>query len=160
MNNISKNIVDEAYSKIQDEKLINDIPHMEQVVFFPDLPNMEILDEVASDFTQNLPNMEILDEVASDFTQKIISELNYLRERATIVYYRPLNSYRKALSPIVIFIKRFIRKLNKFYIEPITHDQSDFNIHLVNTLELFEKILIQKEKEIQELQKATNKTTN
>ncbi|MGF9713266.1 FkbM family methyltransferase [Paenibacillus naphthalenovorans] len=41
--------------------------------------------------------------------------------------YRYLNSHRKVLGPLIVFAKKVIRKLLKWYIEPIAFQQTRFN---------------------------------
>jgi len=52
--------------------------------------------------------------------------LRMLNSRYAIAAYRPLIT-KRALGFIVIFIKKIIRKMTKFYIEPIVADQNESN---------------------------------
>ena len=52
--------------------------------------------------------------------------LGTLRARYNVAAYRPLYSNR-AIGFIVVFIKKVMRKLTKFYIEPIVKDQNENN---------------------------------
>lgn len=51
----------------------------------------------------------------------------YMNTKVRVDYYRPLASRRVRFMRITIFIKRVIRKLNKFLVEPICSDVSEFN---------------------------------
>lgn len=48
--------------------------------------------------------------------------------------YRILKSNRPVFGKAIIFIKKIIRKSIKFYIEPLAHDQSEFNASVVRCL--------------------------
>lgn len=52
---------------------------------------------------------------------------DYMNSKVKIDYYRPLTSHRFKFMRIVIFFKRVIRKLNRFLMEPICNDVSEFN---------------------------------
>jgi hypothetical protein len=136
MNNVYKNIniVEEAYLEIEKKQLINDIPHIEQIIFSP--------------FFETVSTEE-----KTDFSQNIINEINYLRRHASVEFYRSLSIYKNKnlFSLITLFIKKVIRKLIKFIIFPIVSDQNNFNVRLINALEFFENSLRDKDKQIQEL---------
>jgi len=52
--------------------------------------------------------------------------LGFLRANNAIAAYRPLKSNR-IVGFLIIFLKKIIRKLTKFYIEPIVTDQNENN---------------------------------
>ena len=54
-------------------------------------------------------------------------ELRYLNELSKIPYYRTLTSSSKFFRPVILFVKRIIRKFNKFLIEPALYDISVYN---------------------------------
>lgn len=60
------------------------------------------------------------------FFDKNVALLNQSWE---ICAYRPLSG-----NPIKVFFKRVLRKLIKFYIEPITRDETDFNSFTVRSM--------------------------
>lgn len=55
--------------------------------------------------------------------------------------FRQLECDGSLLGKIKLFIKRVIRKFTKFYIEPITFQQTDFNKETVKALESIQKAL-------------------
>jgi len=140
MNNVYNgiDIVEEAYREIEREQLKNDIPHMEQMVFLP------------SKIEANTDNI-------TDIYKRISREYYFLRTHLYITANRPLYSNRNLFGPLVVLVKKILRKLIKFYVEPMVSDQNNFNSHLVKTLELLQYALIKKDEEINELKKILNK---
>jgi len=137
MNNVYNNIniVEEVRKIIEKEKLKNDIPHMEQMVIINDVLFIE-------------------DEAFS--IQKIKYEIELLKTRTTIPYYRDLVNHKKLLKHINVFLKRLIRKLLKFLVEPIVQEQSDLNKNIIKILDVYQNELVKKDKEIKELQERIN----
>jgi O-antigen chain-terminating methyltransferase len=66
-----------------------------------------------------------------DVFQFDMPELKKWKERNNslyqVKYYRNIFSSRKALAGVVIFIKRAIRKVLRFLIEPVVQEQNEFN---------------------------------
>ena len=60
-----------------------------------------------------------------------------------IPYYKELNSYRKLLAPVVIFIKRILRRLLKFLFVPMLDDINEYHQHLLALTEQQNAITIQ-----------------
>jgi protein-arginine kinase activator protein McsA len=56
-----------------------------------------------------------------------------------------------------MLVKKTIRKLTKFYIEPIASDQSEYNRHVATVLEIMHEALVEKDEEIKELREALKK---
>ena len=128
------NIVEEARREVEREQLINDIPHMEQIVYM---------------FTIDASSVEM-----SNYMQRILAELNYLNTHSEIAYYRPIHSHRKVIGSLILFIRRIIRRLNRFLVETIVTDQSEFNSHLASALGLVLQELARKDEQIKELRSA------
>lgn len=61
-------------------------------------------------------------------------EIDSLRERE-IHFFREIDSRHKALTPVVVFIKRVIRKLDRFMIEPIVSEINNYHIHVIRALD-------------------------
>ena len=53
--------------------------------------------------------------------------------------FKPLNNGGSLIGRIKVFIKRVIRKLTKFYVEPIAFQQTDFNVEVVKSIEKLKK---------------------
>ena len=51
-----------------------------------------------------------------------------------INYYRPIISHRKIIGQVIVFIKKAIRKILSWYINPIIEQQITFNSNVVNAL--------------------------
>ncbi len=60
--------------------------------------------------------------------ERFEKEVNDLNQSYQITAWRPLE------GGITGFIKKIIRKLTKFYVEPITADQTEFNAHTVRAM--------------------------
>lgn len=58
--------------------------------------------------------------------------LEYLNSHYTIQPYKELKG-----NPIKVFFKKVLRKLMKFYVEPVVFEQNDFNINTVNVLNAY-----------------------
>lgn len=61
-------------------------------------------------------------------------ELEYLKKHE-IHYYRDITSFHKGIAPIVIFVKRVIRKLCRFLGEPMADEINEYHRHVVRALE-------------------------
>lgn len=54
--------------------------------------------------------------------------------------YRNIYSCRKIIGGLIVFAKRVVRKLLKWYLEPVCDQQSDFNLATVNAVRCFSEI--------------------
>lgn len=67
-----------------------------------------------------------------------MDELSYWKDRNNqyykIDYYRNIISYRKHFTKVIVFIKRIIRKMMRFLIEPILLEQNDFNASVTSSI--------------------------
>jgi len=66
-------------------------------------------------------------EQTSDVTEKINEYVGALEQNKVNTSYRPLHSSRKMLARPVTFIKRVIRRLVFWYVEPVCQQQTTFN---------------------------------
>jgi len=103
------------------------VPHLEQVSLLTDLSNVE------------------------DTTQELKYALGYLYTNGQIEAYRQLGSNRKVIGGFLVFIRKILRKIFKFYVEPITEDISNYNLHLTRVLELMIQAINDRDKEIKSL---------
>ncbi len=62
-------------------------------------------------------------------SEEIRNAMVYLNGHYNIQPYKPLGG-----NALFVFIKKVIRKLTKFYVEPIVFDQNDFNANTVRVL--------------------------
>jgi len=65
--------------------------------------------------------------------------------------YRKLRSNR-IIGPAIIFVKKIIRKMSKFYIEPIVEDQNAFNATVVQGMQSIRALIKNPENEMLMLQ--------
>lgn len=62
-------------------------------------------------------------------SEEVKNSLVYLNGHYNVQPYKPLGG-----NPLFVFIKKVLRKLMKFYIEPIVNDQNNFNANVVRVL--------------------------
>ena len=132
MNNIYnyENIVEKAHKEIQRDSFKNDIPHIDQLLL---------------SYTSH-----------DDISKETVNEIKWLQASANVASYRRLHSRRGFIGKAILLFKKTIRKLTKFYIEPIASDQSEFNRHVAKALVFMQESLDNKDEEIKELQAALN----
>lgn len=100
----------------------------------------EIKEEIAAKgLENNIPSFEDVifgKPVATNSLNlyAIKKEIDNLRNNE-VHYYRELTSSRKTLSPIIIFIKRVIRKLCRFLGEPTVKEINEYHHYVIKTLE-------------------------
>ncbi len=70
----------------------------------------------------------IIDTGKFDF-RFLEENLDYINANGTIAAHRILSG-----NGIIVFVKKIIRKLTKFYVEPIVEDQNRFNEHTIRVL--------------------------
>ncbi len=63
---------------------------------------------------------------------QLVSEMDRLKQ---VYAYRQLQSRRNVLGKGILFFKKIIRKMSKFYIEPIVTDQNNFNANVVQGMQ-------------------------
>lgn len=105
-NNINiEEIMADIRKKIKEENLTADM------LSFEDVPYKKPVQVQAN-------TLEVADE-----------SLRYLNTRYYIQPYKELKG-----NPVVVFIKKVLRKLMKFYVEPVVFEQNDFNANTVAVL--------------------------
>lgn len=62
-------------------------------------------------------------------SEEVRNAMVYLNGHYNIQPYKPLGG-----NALFVFVKKVIRKLTKFYVEPIVFDQNDFNANTVRVL--------------------------
>lgn len=62
-------------------------------------------------------------------SEEVKQAMIYLNGHYNIQPYKPLGG-----NPLFVFVKKVIRKLTKFYVEPIVFDQNAFNANVVRIL--------------------------
>jgi hypothetical protein len=68
--------------------------------------------------------------------------------------YRYLSSHRKVIGPFIVFAKKIIRKLLKWYIEPIALQQTEFNNAVTHAIGRTTELLTELIKKINEIDSA------
>lgn len=107
--------------EINIEKIMNEIRQeiREKGYSYNMLSFSEVTDTAADSSVElNLPELE--------------QNMNYLNNSYNVISYRPLTG-----NKLVVLVKRVIRKLTKFYVEPIVAAQNEFNAFNVRVLNSF-----------------------
>lgn len=84
---------------------------------------------------------------------RFAQELQQLNAFKEVQAHRPLATGIPAIGFLVVFVKKVIRKLTRFYIEPIVRDQNQWNTMAVGCLQSVEAFVEQSSQEQQNLQK-------
>ena len=79
------------------------------------------------------------------------NEIGYLYSNYGISTWREIKSHRRIIGNLIIYVKRVIRKLTKFYVEPIVFDQNEWNLHCAHAIQSAKFLLDEKDREIAEL---------
>ena len=56
-----------------------------------------------------------------------LDDISMMDESRTVLAYRDISSTRKGVGKLITFIKKVIRKMVCFYVEPLVDDQNRFN---------------------------------
>lgn len=118
-------IMEDIREEIAGKKLTCDIPAAQEIVTLPALESNE--------------------------RQELQNEVGFLYQKSAVSAWRELHSHRPVLGGIILFVKKVIRKLTKFYVEPITQDQSEWNLHCAHALSSACQLLEEKELELARL---------
>ncbi len=80
---------------------------------------------------EDVPYRKTEDAVAGSAmdAEELHNAMVYLNAHYNVQPYKPLTG-----NPVAVFVKKVIRKLVKFYIEPIAADQNQFNANVVRVL--------------------------
>ncbi|MCM1082008.1 MAG: FkbM family methyltransferase [Clostridium sp.] len=81
---------------------------------------------------------------------RLIPELERTREN---VARRPITSHRKFIGGIIVFLKKVVRKLTKFYVEPIALQQTEFNNTVTPIIGRMTQAVAEIDSEVGELKK-------
>ena len=56
-----------------------------------------------------------------------LDDISMMDESRTVLAYRDISSTRKGVGKLITFVKKVIRKMVCFYVEPLVDDQNRFN---------------------------------
>jgi len=146
--NVEK-ILAEIRKEIEKAGYNNDVPHFQQVV--------KVSDTQAVSKSERAP-MNFASEV--DLSKASAREVAYLRTHSYVEVHRPIHSHRKITGRIIVLIKKILRTMTKFYVQPIANDQNDYNAHVAIALELICDELVEKDREIERLNKLLDSFNN
>lgn len=116
----------------------------------------EIMQEIRQEIADKglTPDMLSFEDVPYQKAEPVSSgSLNSEEARNAMVYlnshfnlqpYKPL-----AGNPVAVFVKKVIRKLVKFYIEPLAEEQSNFNANTVRMLNAMQETIRQQDARIE-----------
>ena len=108
---------------------------IEEKVIFEKLTNKRTneLENCSSNIENNDNNLFNANKI-SNYISEINGYIKTLEETRQNYAFRPLFSYRKFIGRIIVFCKKVIRKLLKFYVEPIAFQQTEFNNAVTPTI--------------------------
>lgn len=84
-------------------------------------------------------------------------ELYLLNRNWNIQPYKDLGNNQGIKNKIKVLLKKIIRKMIKFYVEPVVYEQDTFNASVVKSMNLINSFIDQKNKEIEKLQEEIEK---
>lgn len=97
---------------------------------------------------EDIPYAEEVSHADGNFQiQSLKQSTEYLNIRNQIDPYKPIEG-----NPLVIFIKKVIRKLLKFYILPIMTEQNALNLHTANAIQQMNNYIQEQTDRINELE--------
>lgn len=89
-----------------------------------------------------------------EFNCKRLNEsVIYLNGNWEVSAYRQLYAVSGFKGKLFVFVKKVIRKLTKFYVEPIVADQNQFNASVTRSMNEMKKFVRETQQENQELKK-------
>ena len=128
----------------------------------------EIMEEIRADIQkrkldgtlvpfEEVPQSDVLvnlDVDSDDYDEaKIKKYLDLLNKGYMVILDRP---FSQGSSKAGVFVKKAVRRLTRFYINPVVRDQNSFNAAATNALHQMNNRLHQQQKEIHELRKEVN----
>lgn len=114
----------------------------------------EGLDASRLSFEDTSPKSEDLGSDINDFSKKdLINSCTYMNHHYEVSVWHPLNSSRPIVGSVLTFGKKVMRKLTRFFIQPIVEDQNHFNMHATRSMNQVRNFLIQKDNIIEESDK-------
>lgn len=123
------------------------------------MENSNNIEKILAEIKQEIKNAEPCEEMLSfddiPYTKpsqiggpkEAQEALEFLNDKCSVNAYRELTG-----NPIKVFIQKVIRKIVKFYVEPIVHEQNDVNINTVTVLNSLSSADIQKRLDNLEIQ--------
>jgi len=95
---------------------------------------------------------------SQDFSRKRLNEnVTYLNEHWEVSAYRELYVSSGLKGKMFVFVKKVIRKLTKFYVEPIVNDQNQYNAGVTRSMNEMRRFIRETQQENQELKKRIEK---
>ena len=102
---------------------------------------------------EELMGIDSMDE-SQDFSRKRLNEnVTYLNEHWEVSAYRELYVSSGLKGKMFVFVKKVIRKLTKFYVEPIVNDQNQYNAGVTRSMNEMRRFIRETQQENQELKK-------
>lgn len=135
--------------------------NIEEEIIFKKLMANRLQQDGASDRPQREIDLSDCEDVMDvDRVVRCISDLGdlivSLKETSENYAYRPLFSDVKVFGKGIIFVKKVIRKLLKWYIEPICFQQTVFNNAVTHSIEQISKLQAELVASVAELARRSN----
>lgn len=111
----SDKIIQSAKQEVLDKKITSDITSFETI------PVPEQLTYLG---------MEISDFSPEDLKESIL----YMDSHYEVTIWHPTGSARRLIGPLIGFFQRVMRKLTRFFVQPIVEDQNTLNWNIVKAI--------------------------
>lgn len=104
------------------------------------------LDASKLSFEDIIPQNEDFGTDIGDYSRDaLINSCTYMNHHYDISVWHPINSARPIIGTFITFGKKVLRKLTRFFIQPIVEDQNHFNMHVTRSMNQVRNYLIQKD---------------
>lgn len=82
----------------------------------------------------------------------LAESVSYMNNNYSIDAWRALKSGKPVIGGLIVFCRKVIRKLIKFYVEPVTISQSAFNQNTVTSMNQVRNHIVESDKTLEEMQ--------
>ena len=114
----------------------------------------EDLDARKLSFEDIPPKSEDLGSDISDYSKdNLISSCTYMNHHFEVSVWHQLYFSRPIVGSVITFGLKVMRRLTRFFIQPIVEDQNHFNMHVTRSMNQIRNYLIQKDNIIEESDK-------
>lgn len=100
-----------------------------------ELNNTAISDVLSFDSIPMPSEVSYMGAEIADFDLGDLMESNeYINKHYLVSVWHPTWSARPVIGPIIVFFQRIMRKLMRFFVQPIVEDQNSFNMNCVRSM--------------------------
>ncbi|NBK19497.1 MULTISPECIES: hypothetical protein [Clostridia] len=80
-------------------------------------------------------------------------ELDFLAQKANVPARRPLFCNRPVVGGLLLWMKKVIRRLVRFYVEPLVLDQNEWNTHSVHMMRMLSDLAEENQQRTEQLKR-------